>query len=144
MPPFSLSPPLFSLSVHPPFPLPPLLLHPSLVRSLTQLSHSRGIPVGLAFSILRLCRGHGPPTVTVAGTNGRQRKVCVCVCYPLTLFHHHPPPPPPPPPRLVHQFHRAQLPSQSAAAFNRHPRVLAQREAVRVPADVPISSTSAN
>lgn len=64
--------------------LQPFLLHPSVLRSLTQLSHSWSIPAGLAFSILRLCRGQHPPlppppTVTVAGMNRRQIKgVCVC------------------------------------------------------------------
>lgn len=73
MQPLSISPPFFFL------PPQPFLLHPSLVRSLTQLSHSWSIPVGLAFSILRLCKGHGPPTVMVAGSNRRQRKECVRV-----------------------------------------------------------------
>lgn len=131
---FSLSLP-FLLSAPPP--LPPLLLHPSLVRSLTQLSHSWSIPVGLAFSILRLCRGHSPPTVTVAGTNGRQRKVyvCVCVCYPLTLFHHHPPPPPTShPSTIVLSFHHSQLPSILTPPVSWH------RETLHVLADAQINS----
>ncbi len=161
LPTFSLSPPIpsflfLSLSFHlflnatlfsqstpsPPPPLffflpillPPLLLHPSLVRSLTQLSHSWSIPVGLAFSILRLCRGHGPPTVTVAGTNGRQSKMCVCVCVCMracVLSSHSLSSLPSSSSSsssssCLPQFHHAQLPSQSATISPRPPAVLAQ------------------
>lgn len=72
--------------------LQPFLLHPSVLRSLTQLSHSWSIPVGLAFSILRLQRPAPPlpppPTVTVAGMNRQQIKgVCVWVCERLLSSH---------------------------------------------------------
>lgn len=59
------------------------LLNLFLVRSLTQLSHSWSIPIGLAFTILRVSRGHGPPTVTVACTNGRS-----LLPQPAGLLHH--------------------------------------------------------